>query len=60
MCLHQDQNCTGRNCPCDCMNCMFASDRDESLVAPAPELTEYLRRHLAHAGTDRLPALGDV
>ena len=42
MCLHQDRNC-GRNCPCDCMNCLFASDRDERRYPP--ELTSYLRKY---------------
>ena len=23
MCEHEDRNCPGRNCRCECMNCMF-------------------------------------
>ena len=23
MCSHEDRECTGKGCPCECMNCMF-------------------------------------
>jgi hypothetical protein len=58
MCLHQDQNCPGINCPCDCMNCMFASDRDESLLRPPAHTGHTLHECLVRSIEDLLQPVG--
>lgn len=29
MCEHESSNCSGYNCRCECMTCMFGEDDDE-------------------------------
>lgn len=32
MCDHEDRQCPGIYCPCECMNCQFPFDPDEEEV----------------------------